>query len=98
MKEVSIDVLRDAAHRLLLDLPEQEYVTLEEDCRFLVQQMKALGDDEDLDSYSPMTFPFPCETTYLREDEANESLPVEEALANAGSKQDGQIKLPKVVR
>ena len=44
-----------------------------------------------------MTFPFPCENSFLREDVPSAPLNRDEALANAGSKEDGQIKLPKVV-
>ena len=52
---------------------------------------------EGLENVEPMTFPFECSTDYLREDVAEEPLPRDEALGNAGSKSDGQIKLPKVV-
>ena len=44
-----------------------------------------------------MTFPFDCETDFLREDEALEPLPRDVALKNAGNVQDNQVKLPKVV-
>ena len=44
-----------------------------------------------------MTFPFYCHTSVLREDVPEPPLSTEEALGNAGSVMDGQIKLPKVV-
>ena len=97
MKEITMDVLHDAAHRLLFDMSEEEYATLEEEFKTLIKQMDTIGRIEGLENYEPMTFPFACETSFLREDEATEPLPREEALANAGSKLDGQIKLPKVV-
>ena len=97
MKEITMDVLHDAAHRLLFDMSEEEYATLMEEFKTLVKQMDTIGKIKGLDEYEPMTFPFPCETSFLREDIAEEPLPRDEALANAGSKLDGQIKLPKVV-
>ena len=97
MKESTMDVLHDAAHRLLFDMSEEEYATLMEEFKTLVKQMDTIGKIKGLDEYEPMTFPFPCETSFLREDIAEEPLPRDEALANAGSKLDGQIKLPKVV-
>lgn len=97
MKEINLDVLRDCAHRLLFDMSEEEYATLLEEFGILTKQMKELGDIEGLENYAPMTFPFPCETDVLREDEPTEPLPREEALKNAGSVQDNEIKLPKVV-
>ena len=97
MKEITIEVLKDAAHRLLFDMSEDEYQTLYEEFKTLTKQMETIGKIEGLENYAPMTFPFPCETSYLREDEATEPLDPKDALANAGSKLDGQIKLPKVV-
>ena len=97
MKAIAKDVLIDAAHRLLFDMSEEEYATLEEECKILIKQMETIGKIGGLEDYSPMTFPFPCETSYLREDEALPPLSKEDALSNAGSTLDGQIKLPKVV-
>ena len=97
MKEINLDVLHDAAHRLLFDMSEEEYRTLLEEFDVLTKQMEMIGSIEGLEEYPPMTFPFPCEVTYLREDEASEPLETEEVLRNAGSVQDGRIKIPKVV-
>ena len=97
MKNITIDTLKDAAHRLLFDMSEEEYQTLFEEFAILTQQMKTIGAIGGLENYSPMTFPFDCSTSYLREDEAEEPLPREEALKNAGSVKDNEIKLPKVV-
>ena len=97
MKEITMDVLHDAAHRLLFDMSEEEYATLQEEFKTLIKQMDMIGEIEGLEHYEPMTFPFPCETSFLRDDVAEEPLDREEALENAQSTLDGQIKLPKVV-
>ena len=97
MKEINLDVLHDAAHRLLFDMSEEEYQTLLEEFGILTKQMEMIGKIEGLENYAPMTFPFPCEVTYLREDVPEEPLTQEEALQNAGSVFNGEIKLPKVV-
>ena len=97
MKEINLDVLKDASHRLLFDMSDEEYATLLAEFAVLTKQMETIGKIEGLDDYEPMTFPFDCTTTYLREDEPTSPLPREEALANAGSRLDNQIKLPKVV-
>ncbi len=98
MKTITIEVLKDAANRLLFDLSEEEYQTLYNEFAVLTAQMKTIGDQKDLAEYEPMTFPFmECVTSYLREDEPAAPYEPEEALKNAGSKKDGQIKLPKVV-
>lgn len=97
MKRITKEVLIDAAHRLLFDMSDEEFDTLLDEFAVLTEQMAMIGKIEGLENYEPMTFPFPCETDYLREDIALEPLPREEALSNAGSKKDHQIKLPKVV-
>ncbi|MCR5491111.1 MAG: hypothetical protein K6F32_03170 [Bacilli bacterium] len=97
MKQITLEVLHDAANRLLFDMSDAEYDTLLEEFKILTQQMETIGKIEGLDSYQPMTFPFDCTVTFLREDVAEEPLPRDEALKNAGSKLDNQIKLPKVV-
>ena len=98
MKTVSLEVLKDAANRLMFDMSDQEYATLLNEFELLTKQMMNLGKIEGLEDVEPMTFPFACESDFLREDVAEEPLDREEALANAGSTFDGQIKLPKVVQ
>lgn len=97
MKEINLDVLKDAANRLLFDMSDEEYQTLLAEFGVLTKQMETIGKIEGLEDYEPMTFPFECETTYLREDTPTVPLDREEALSNAGSVLDHQIKLPKVV-
>lgn len=98
MKKYDIDVLKDAAHRLLFDMSNEEYETLLSEFDIITKQMIVLGENKELDNYEPMTFPFECSTSYLREDVPAEPLSRDEALRNANHKAGGQIKLPKVVQ
>ncbi len=98
MKTITMDVLKDAANRLLFTLSEEEYKTLYGEFMILQKQMEKIGKIKGLENYEPMTFPFDCSTYYLREDEPSEPLTQGEALKNAGNVKDGQIKLPKVVQ
>lgn len=97
MKEITIDVLHDAANRMLFDMSEQEYQTLFEEFKILTKQMEMIGKIEGLEELEPMTFPFECANPFLREDVAEDPLPREEVLANSGSVKENEIKLPKVV-
>ena len=97
MKEYNIDVLKDAANRLLLDMSESEYETLLSEFDIVTKQMKPLGDNKELDKLEPMVYPFEVFTTEMREDIAEQPLTREEALRNSQRKVGGQIKLPKVV-
>ena len=98
MKEYNIDVLKDAANRLLLDMSESEYETLLSEFDIVTKQMKPLGDNKELDKLEPMVYPFEVFTTEMREDIAEQPLTREEALRNSQRKVGGQIKLPKVVQ
>ena len=98
MKEYNIEVLKDAANRLLLDMSDSEYETLLSEFDIVTKQMKPIGDNHALDKFEPMVFPFEIYTTELREDVAEEPLSREDALRNSRRKVGGQIKLPKVVQ
>lgn len=97
MKEVTLEVLHDAANRLLFEMSEDQYKTLLAEFSSLMSQKEILESVEGLGDYSPMTFPFSCENSYLREDEPVLPLSRVEALSNAGSVKDHQIKIPKVI-
>lgn len=98
MKNYNIEVLKDAAKRLLFDMSEQEYETLLNEFDIVTKQMEMLGNNKSLDEFEPLEFPFECTTSFLREDIPGEPLPREEALKNSKRKIGGQIKLPKVVQ
>ncbi len=98
MKEYNIEVLKDAAKRLLFDMSENEYETLLKEFDIVTKQMDIIGSNKELDGYEPMAFPFECSTSFLREDIPAEPLDREVALRNSKRKIGGQIKLPKVVQ
>lgn len=98
MKEYNIEVLKDAANRLLLDMSEAQYETLLTEFDIVTKQMEALDKNKALDEIEPMVFPFEIYTTEMREDVPEEPLTREQALKNSQRKVGGQIKLPKVVQ
>ncbi|MCH5180046.1 MAG: Asp-tRNA(Asn)/Glu-tRNA(Gln) amidotransferase subunit GatC [Erysipelotrichales bacterium] len=97
MKAINKEVLKDAASRLMFDMSEEQYDTLEKEFDIMIKQMKLIGEIPGVDEVEPMTFPFDVATDYLREDEVEETLSKDEVLKNAKDVVDGQIKLPKVV-
>ena len=98
MKDYNIEVLKDAAKRLLFDMSDDEYETLLKEFDIVTKQMSIIGRNSEIEKYEPMSFPFECSTSYLREDEPVEPLSREDALRNSKRKIGGQIKLPKVVQ
>ncbi len=99
MKEISYDLLKQCANNLMFDMKDEEYKTLLNEFGTLIEQMKLIDNIDGLASLEPMTFPFDCTTSYLREDEESEPmLPLNEVLRNAKDVTANQIKLPKVVK
>jgi aspartyl-tRNA(Asn)/glutamyl-tRNA(Gln) amidotransferase subunit C len=97
MKHVNRLMLVDASHRLMFEMTDAEYEVLLDEFSILLKQMDAIGDIEGVDELEPMTFPFDVTTSYLRKDEPIQTLTQDQALQNAGQKQSGFVKLPKVV-
>lgn len=98
MQKISKEVLKKCANNLMFDMLEEEYDTLLNEFDDLMSQMALIDKIEGLQELKPMTFPFECSTSFLREDEEGEMLDVNEVLSNAKDVSMGQIKLPKVVK
>lgn len=97
MKKVDEKVLRTVADKLMFDITDEQCQSLLKEFNTILKQMELIGEIDNIDEYSPMTFPFEVTSSYLREDVASEPLNKEEALKNAKDVKDGQIRLPKVV-
>jgi aspartyl/glutamyl-tRNA(Asn/Gln) amidotransferase C subunit len=97
MKKIDKSVLKDAARRMLFDMPEEQYDTLLDEFHMITKQLELMGNIKAIDEVSPMTFPFDASVTYMREDAPEKPLSKEDALKNAHSVKDGQIKLPRVI-
>ena len=90
-------LLKECANNLMFDMSDEQYDLLLKEFEVITKQMEIFGEIEGVDEVEPMTFPYEVYTTYLREDEAETPLEVEEVLKNAKDVVDNQIKLPKVV-
>ena len=97
MKKVNKEVLKEASHKMLFDMSDDEFETLLKEFDIIIKQMEIISSIEGVDEVEPMSFPYPVFATELREDETKETLSREEALKNAGDVVNGMVKLPKVV-
>ena len=97
MKQITKETLKEAANKLMFDLTDEELDKLVKEFDIIVKQMKLIGEIPGVDDAEPMTFPFECAVTYLREDVATKPEDRDEILKNAKDVVDGQIRLPKVV-
>ena len=97
MKQITKETLKEAANKLMFDLTDEELDKLVKEFDIIVKQMELIGEIPGVDDVEPMTFPFECAVTYLREDVATKPEDRDEILKNAKDVVDGQIRLPKVV-
>lgn len=97
MKQITKETLKEAANKLMFDLTDEELDKLVKEFDIIVKQMELIGEIPGVDDVEPMTFPFECVVTYLREDVATKPEDRDEILKNAKDVVDGQIRLPKVV-
>ena len=94
---VTIEKLKDYANKLMFDMDDEEYTTLQEEFDIILKQMDLIGNIPNISKVEPMTFPFKLEEASLREDEVGDYLVVNEVLENAHHQVNDQVKVPRVV-
>ena len=94
---ITKSLLKDYANKLMFDMDDKEYETLESEFDVILKQMDLIGEIKEIEGLKPMTFPFELDDVELRCDDEVRTISVDEALANTDSKQGDEIKVPKVV-
>lgn len=94
---ITKEMLKDYAGKLMFDMEDSEYETLEKEFEIFTKQMDLIGKVEGIDKVEPMTFPFVTYDAVLRDDVVQNELETEQVLANAKNTLSDQIKVPKVV-
>ena len=89
--------LKSYANKLMFDMNEDEYSTLQDEFETILKQMDLIGKIPNISDVSPMTFPFKNPDVSFREDEVGDYLTVSEVLENAKHQVNDQVKVPKVV-
>lgn len=89
-------MLKALGRKTMFNVSDDEMPALREEYNVFMSHVQALA-AIDTEGVEPLAFPYEIETTFLREDEANHIISREEALKNAKSVQEQQIKVPKVV-
>ena len=98
MRKIDKETLKLAANRLMFELSDEEIEKLLSEFDVIVNQMNLIGEIDGVDEVTPMTFPFDCTNSYLREDVAGSPTDREILLSNSKDVVDGQIRLPRVVK
>lgn len=89
--------LKEYASKLMFDMDEAEYETLQKEFDVILKQMEIIDKIPDLHNTKPMTFPFLLSDRCLREDEIGDYLTAGEVLSNTKHQVNDQVKVPKVV-
>lgn len=89
--------LKSYANKLMFDMEEDEYKTLQEEFEVILKQMELISKIPNIEKVEPMTFPFQNTDARLREDEIGDHLTVGEVLENTKHQVNDQVKIPKVV-
>ena len=94
---ITKDKLKDYASKLMFDMNDSEYETLEKEFEIILKQMDLIGKIKNIKDVEPMTFPFPIDGVTFREDIPTDSLDIEDVLKNAKEVENSMVKVPKVV-
>ena len=94
---ITKDKLKDYASKLMFDMNDSEYETLEKEFEIILKQMDLIGKIKNIKDVEPMTFPFSIEGVTFREDIPTDSLDIEDVLKNAKEVENSMVKVPKVV-
>ena len=94
---IAKEKLKDYANKLMFDMNDSEYTTLQEEFDIILKQMDLIGNIPNISKIEPMTFPFKLEEASLREEEVGDYLVVNEVLENAHHQVNDQVKVPRVV-
>ena len=97
MGNITAEDIRYLAKQLQFDMSEKEAEETAKDFRVFEKKLEELK-QIDTSGVRPMVYPVEKETSFLREDEIQDTLSPEEALRNAKRKKDGYIVLPRVIR
>ena len=89
--------LREYAKKLMFDMEDSEYETLQNEFNVILKQMDLIEQIEDIKDVEPMTYPFILDDVCLRDDIVNNELEVNEFLVNVKEVENNQVVVPKVV-
>lgn len=96
---ITRDKLEEYAKKLMFEMENHEYKTLEDEFEIILKQMEFIDNINDIDSVEPMTYPFDLELddSYLREDVASNEICFDDMKVNVKEYENNMVKVPKVV-
>lgn len=91
------EMMIDYADKLLIGLNDEEIDILLGEFDVIKENMELIAKIPDIEKVEPQSFPTDFVISSLREDKAEESLPIEDVLKNCDKQIDRMVEVPKVV-
>lgn len=91
------DLVDDLATKLLIGLSREENQMVVDEFNIIDETLKKVENIENIKEVEPMTHCLDDFTFTLREDEATESISIEDALKNCKKTEGREVEVPKVV-
>lgn len=97
MSKFTKEMVDSYADKLLIGLTEEENELVLKEFDIIDANMQIIADMPNISEVMPMTHALDDFEFVLREDEAEESIPIEDLLKNCDNYDDREIEVPKVV-
>ena len=97
MSKFTKEMVDSYADKLLIGLTEEENTMVLSEFDIIDKNLDLVNSIPNIKDVEPMTHTLDNFTYELREDEIEESVPIEELLANSDDTEDGEVVVPKVV-
>lgn len=97
MSKFTKEMIDDYADKLLIGLTKEEKDMILSEFDIIDASISRVTEIPDISKVEPMTHALDDFTYELREDEPEESIPIDELLQNSGDEDGAEIVVPKVV-
>ena len=97
MSKITKEKIDEYADKLLIGLTDEENEMVLQEFNIIEHNMELINNIDGLQDVKPMTHALDDFSYELTDDEAEESIPIEDALRNCDVTEDREIKVPKVV-
>lgn len=94
---ITKELLKKYASKLMFDMKDEEYDTLQKEFDVMLKQMELIGKIEGIDEVEPMTFPYEYILDEYRCDDEIYHVENSVILSNAKEFEGRELSVPKVV-
>ena len=96
-KKFTKEMVDDYADKLLIGLTEEENKMVLEEFEVIDRNIDLINEIPNIEEVEPMSYCLDDFIYELREDEVEDSVPIEELLQNCDETEASEVKVPKVV-